>query len=101
VAHPLGQVRGVSPRLILIPALGGNSRQSIGQLAWSVAAWMLTPTRQLATLPRVPRVLAGDPDRGGGILGEAGVIDDPASGSTAAVIWVASRWRTVRQSQRR
>jgi hypothetical protein len=77
---------------------GRNSRQSIGQLAWSVAAWTLTPTWQLATLPSVPGYWRATPTEALPYLGKPVSSTIQASGSTAAVIRAASRWRTPRQS---
>src|SRR6266545_4881269 len=50
---------------------GRNSRQSSGQEAWSVAAWIDTPTWQLATLPSAPQYWVATE------LGEGSVVDDP------------------------
>jgi hypothetical protein len=89
MTHRLGHVRGAAPRSIGVPALGRNSRQSIGQLAWSVAAWMLTPTWQLATLPSVPEYCRATPTEAVPNLGKPVSSMIQASGSTAAVIRVA------------
>ncbi len=50
-----------APLGVVVPLLGQNSRQSIGQLAWSVAAYTLTPTWQLATLPSAPQSCGATP----------------------------------------
>jgi hypothetical protein len=60
---------------------------------------MLTPTWQLATLPSVPEYWRATPTEALPNLGKPVSSTIQASGSTAAVIWVASRWRTGRQSQ--
>ena len=60
---------------------------------------MLTPTWQLATLPSVPAYWRATPTEALPNLGKPVSSTIQASGSTAAVSWVASRWRTGRQSQ--
>jgi hypothetical protein len=64
-----------------------------------VAAWIDTPTWQLATLPRVPEYWRATPTEAVPYLGKPVSSTTQASGSSTAVICCASRWRTGRQSQ--
>jgi hypothetical protein len=60
---------------------------------------MLMPTWQLATLPRAPEYWQATPTEAVPNFGKPVSSTIQASGSTTALIWVASRWRIGRQSQ--
>jgi len=66
---------------------GRNSRQSSGQEAWSVAAWIDTPTWQLATLPSAPQYWGATPTEWRPNLGKA------VSSMTHAAGWMAAVMR--------
>ena len=77
MTHRLRQVRGASPRRIGVPAVG--QEQPPVDRATRLVGGRVDADADLAvaTLPSVPERLAGDPDRGGAELGQAGVIHDP------------------------
>ena len=78
MAHRLRQVRGAAPRCIGVPALG--QKQPPVDRATRLVGGRMDAHANLAVghLAEGARALAGNPDRGGAELGEAGVIHNPS-----------------------
>jgi hypothetical protein len=88
---PLRHPAGCPPLDIVVPALGGNSRQSSGQLACSVTALTDTPSWQLAVLSSVPQHWRCAPTEWSPSLGKPVSSTAHAVGVSAPTSRVASR----------
>jgi hypothetical protein len=86
----LGHMTGRPPLGIGIPALG-QKQPPVDRAARLIGGGMdRDPDLAVGHLAQGARVLAGDPDRGGAVLGEAGIIDNPG-------VWIQHRRHLLRQ----